>query len=106
MALLYITEYIFLGAPPANGGQIPQEPPVAEQTVAITGASIQSNPFNPVTRFIRLHSDAPAEVLVGANPTAILNTSGRMAANQTEYRALPLPIGTNTFKVAVIAPTV
>jgi hypothetical protein len=103
MALLYITEYIFLGAPPANGAQVPQEPPVAEQTVAITGSSTQSNAFQPSTRFIRLHSDAPAEVLLGINPTAILNTSGRMAANQTEYRALPLGAA---FKVAVIAPTV
>lgn len=108
MAILYITEYAELAIGPAGRiGQMPKDPPVAEQVVAIAGASAQSAAFNAKTRFVRLHSDVAAEVLIGTNPTAVLNTTGRMAAGQTEYRDVSDGIRSGTaFKVAVIAPSV
>lgn len=88
MTTLYITEYAFLGQVPNNAAQMPQEPPIAEQTVAIGASSAASSAFNAKTRFVRLHTDAICSVKVGVSPTAAA-TNGRMAANQTEYRAVP-----------------
>src|SRR3546814_2115950 len=65
------------------------EPPVTEQTVAIGATSTQSSAFNAKTRLIRVHVDAIASILIGANPTAAA-TNKRMAANQTEvFRVTP-----------------
>ena len=103
MAVLYITEYAQLMPSPVGGqGQIPMEPPLAEQHVAIGASSVQSNAFNAQTRLVRLHTDAICSVEFGTNPTATATTA-RMAANQTEYKGVPIndPSG-NTFKVAVI----
>jgi hypothetical protein len=105
MAVLYITEYAQLMPSPVGGqGQMPMEPPLAEQTVAIGGSSTASNAFNASTRFIRVHSDAICAVEVGATPTATVASggagSGRMAANQTEYRGVPIG---QSYKIAVIS---
>lgn len=91
MAVVYITEYIDID----GTRQVPSEPPLAQQTVAIGSSSAASNPFNARTTVIRVHTDAICSVLVGGsniagtvvNPTAT-STSGRMAANQTEYRGV------------------
>jgi len=91
MAILYITEYIDID----GTRQVPTEPPLKEQTVAITAGSLASSPFQPSTTVIRVTTDAICSVLVGGsniagtvvNPTATA-TSGRMAANQTEYRGV------------------
>jgi hypothetical protein len=91
MAIVYITEYIDI----QGERQVPTEPPLAQQTVAITAGSVASLPFNPKTTIIRVHTDAICSVLVGGasvagtvtTPTATA-TSGRMAANQTEYRGV------------------
>ena len=100
MAVLYITEYATLGVQQVGGmvSQTPQEPPLAEQTVSISGSSAQSSAFNAQTTLVRLHTDAICSVEFGTNPTA---TSGkaRMPANQTEYKTVPR--GQN-YKVAVI----
>jgi hypothetical protein len=85
MAVLYITEYIDVD----GTRQVGKEPPIAQQTVAI-GAAANSQPFNQSTTLIRLHCDAICSVLVGqagSTPTAT-TSSGRMAANQTEYRGV------------------
>lgn len=105
MAILYIAEFATFTPPGAPGGlgQIAQQPTLAEQTVVIGASSTQSAAFNTNTRFVRLHCDVAAEVEFGTNPTAVLNTSARMAANQTEYFGVPKG---QSFKVAVIAPTV
>lgn len=105
MPTLYITEYATLGESSKGLPNVPEEPPVVEQTVAISGTSVQSNLFNPRTRVIRLHTDAICSVVVGTNPVAT-TSSQRMAANQTEYKALLL-IGNPPpqMKVAVIANT-
>lgn len=83
MATVYITEYINIDGTRQTG----TEPPLAEQTVSITSGSVQSNPFNAQTSVIRVHTDAICSVLIGKNPT-VTAASGRMAANQTEYRGV------------------
>src|SRR5882672_5494382 len=104
MAILYVAEFAEIEIGPAGRiGQFAVQPPLAEQVVAITAASVQSAAFNTNTRIVRLHSDVAAEVEFGTNPTAVLNTTSRMAANQTEYFGVPKG---QSFKVAVIAPTV
>ena len=100
MATLYITEYAAMSQIPNAGGQMPQEPPLAEQTLAIGGCSVQSSALNPITRFVRLHSDAICSIEIGVNPAAS-STTARMAANQTEYHGVPQ--GGVPFRVAVIS---
>jgi hypothetical protein len=64
------------------------EPPVAEQTVAIGGASAAcTNAFGTYTRLIRVHVDAICHIAIGAAPTATTSKK-RMAAGQTEYFAV------------------
>jgi hypothetical protein len=106
MAVLYITEYAELSLNRLGQlGQMPVEPPVAEQTVAIGGSSVQSAAFNAATKFVRLHTDAICSVEVGANPTATA-TTGRLAANQTEFRDVSRgPSSGSAFKIAVITNT-
>lgn len=102
MAVLFITEYAGLASPSQGQlGQMPLEPPLAEQTVAIGGGSLPSAAFNAKTKFVRLHCDAICSVEFGTAPTAS-NLTGRMAANQTEYRGVPLGA---SYKVAVITNT-
>jgi hypothetical protein len=101
MAVVYITEYANIAVGPGGRlSQIPEEPPLAEQTVVIGAGSLQSSAFNSKTRVIRVASDAICAVLVGTNPTAVNGTSGRMAAGQTEYRGIPATGG--PYKIAVI----
>jgi hypothetical protein len=101
MAVLYITEYAEMQIGPAGRhGQMPMEPPLAEQTVNI-GSVASSSAFNAATRFVRLHCDAVCSVEFGTSPTAS-STTGRMAANQTEYRGVPLG---QSYKVSVITNT-
>ena len=105
MATLYITEFQALGQSgmptwgTTNGPtQAAQQPPIAEQTVAI-GASTQSAAFNAATVLVRLHTDAICSVLFGTNPTAT-TASARLAAGQTEYFGVAPGM-----KVAVITNT-
>jgi hypothetical protein len=105
MAVLYITEYAQLmpAAAPGGVGQVPMEPPIAEQTVSIAAGSAQSAAFNAKTRLVRLHTDAICSIEFGTNPTASATTA-RMAAGQTEYHGVPNNTGT-PLKVAVITNT-
>lgn len=102
MATLYITEYAklphgFTG----SSGQMPEEPPLAEQIVTISGSSTPSAAFQPTTRVVRLHCDAICSVLFGQSPTATAQ-NGRLPANQTEFRAVIAGTG---MRVAVITNT-
>jgi hypothetical protein len=102
VATVYITEYSIVAwvhMPGFGVVPMPQDPPVAEQTVPITGASVQSAPFNVRTRFLRINTDAVCSILVGTNPT-VTTGSGRFAANQTEYRGVLLG---GSFQLAAIA---
>ena len=84
MAVLYVTEYPHAASDQGKALPVGFGAPIANQTVAIGGGSLQSAAFNANTVLIRVHCDAVCSVLIGANPTA-LTTSARMAANQTEY---------------------
>lgn len=98
MAILYITELNAIGGGgnhPVSGGQFP---PVAEQTVAIGGGSVQSAVFNKNTTLLRINVDNACSIALGVNPTALV-TSARLAANQTEYFSIP---PNSNFKLAVI----
>ena len=100
MATLYITEYAdsgFISGPVA----VAKEPRITSQTVEIAAGSAQSAAFNSATRLVRLHTDAICSVDFGTDPTAV-ETESRMAANQTEYFAVPHG---QSYKVAVIANT-
>lgn len=104
MAKLYITEFARQGRDAAgylqqNGAA--EQPPVAEQTLAIGSSSAASSAFNAATSFVRVHTDAICSVEFGTAPTATASTM-RLAANQTEYFAVPKG---QSYKVAVITNT-
>lgn len=98
MAVMYITEYSDFAL--SNGAVIPQEPPTAEQTVAI-GVEAKSAAFQNNTRIVRLHCDAICSVEFGTAPTAT-TSKARMAANET--RTVLVNPG-SAFKVSVISNT-
>lgn len=87
MAFIYITEYV--NAPPIQNGQmlaVGAEPAIAEQRVAIGGASASSAAFNAKTKFVRIHTDAICSIKFGASgSTTAVATEKRMAANTTEF---------------------
>lgn len=101
MAIVYITEFAQPGL--AFGYPLSQaaEPALANQTVAIGGASVQSSAVNSNTMILRVHTDAICSVDIGSNPTATA-TKRRLAANTTEYFQIPT---NQAFKVAVITNT-
>ena len=102
MAVVYITEYARQGRD-ASGYQmvVADEPPVANQTVAIGAGSVQSSAFNALTKFVRVSTDAICSIEFGTSPTATATTR-RMPANSTEYFSVPLGA---SYKIAVITNT-
>lgn len=102
MALLYITEFQNAGIQAGDGmGVVLGDTNMVSQTPISTAAgSVQSATFANNTTLVRLHNDStsPCSILFGTNPTATTSNS-RMAANQTEYYAIPQNSG---MKVAVI----
>ena len=100
MSVLYITEFVSVGGTgnfPIAGALVS---PVAQQTLVISGSSsVCASAFNSNTMFVRLHTDAICCVSFGTSPTAATNAM-RLAANQTEYFAVPQ---NGNYKVAVIA---
>lgn len=104
MATLYITEFARQGRDLAgyiNQNGACEQPPIAEQTVAIGASSAASAAFNAKTTMIRVHTDAICSISVGAAPTAAA-TNARMAVGQTEYFCVPANSG---LKIAVIVNT-
>jgi hypothetical protein len=109
MSYLYITELESI-TPTQEGGaaQVARMPPVAEQTIAITGTSAQSSAFNSRTRYVRIETDVIAGIAFGPNPTAAVASgtsatatgTARMAANTVEYFGV-----TPGTKVAAISTT-
>lgn len=96
MAVLFITEFVDMVQVSNKQAQMAKQPPIAEQTVAIGGASVASAAFNAKTNYIRVHTDAICSVSVGSAPVATA-TKARMAAGQTEYFCV-----NPTDKIAVI----
>jgi hypothetical protein len=82
MSTLSIAEFRQLGKD--DRIQAVEQPPLAEQTVTVSGTSAQSSAFNDGTRIIRVHTDAIVSILIGSNPTAT-TAKARMVAGQTEY---------------------
>ena len=102
MATVYVTEFAGYGTDfKGINTTVPQQLPLAEQTVAIGGSSVQSAAFNALTSVVRVHTDAICSVAFGVSATATA-TKMRMAAGQTEYFAVPQ---NGAFKVAVITNT-
>lgn len=102
MATLYITE--FNNIPTSNnatGIQVAAQPPVASQTLAISGSSGASSAFGKNTNFVRIHTDAICSITFGTAPTATTSL-GRMPADSTEYFGVPQG---QSYKVAVITNT-
>ena len=99
MATLYVTEYAKLGVGANGEAAVPQEPPIAEQVVPITGVSTQSLAFNVATAFVRLHTDSVCSIEFGTAPLATVFTA-RMAGNQTEYHGIPRGGG---YRVAAVS---
>ncbi len=98
MATLYVTEYARVAFDPNGPLAMPEEPPLASQTIAIGSGSVASAAFNVATRFVRLNTDAVCSVAFGNSPTATAIVA-RMSANQTEYHGVPQGGG---YQVAVI----
>lgn len=84
MAKVYITEHplprFHMGSPMP----VLPSPPLASQTVAIGGATVQSAAFNADTQIVCVHTDAICSIEFGTNPVATAN-SRRIAANSTEF---------------------
>ena len=101
MAILYLTELNAIGGGgnhPVSGGQWP---PVTEQVVNITGASVQSAVLNNNTTLLRINVDVACSIAIGPNPIATV-VKARLAANQTEYFSIPRGLN---YQVAVISNT-
>lgn len=103
MATLYITEHARQGRDLAGYviQGVPEYPTLAEQVVAIGGASAQSAALNASTTFVVLSSDAVCSVAISANPTAVA-TNRRLPANTPVAIAVPANSG---FKIAAITNT-
>lgn len=97
MAVLYVAEF---ERPRNQWVEIGNTPPLAEQTIAIGGASVAiTNAFNAKTAMIRVHTDVICSIAIATSPTAT-TTNMRMAANTTEYFSVQ-----PNQKIAVISNT-
>jgi hypothetical protein len=77
MATCYISEYP--GGQP-YGMPASFEPSIVDQTVAITGGSVQSNPFTGDTKMVYVNVDAACSIVFGPNPAATTGNK-RLSAN-------------------------
>jgi hypothetical protein len=92
----FVTE--FSAAPPPMY-PVAQQPPLAEQTIAITSSSTQSSAFQPNTVFVRITCDASVSIKFGTNPTATVTTA-LLPSGLIEYYLVPAG---QSYKLAVIA---
>ena len=100
MAILYVTEFSNYNIN-MNPNQQGQQPPVNEQTVALSGASAQSAAFKSNTNFVRISNDSSSAInyVFGTNPTAVVSTNARLSAGAAEYFIIPQG---QAYKVAAI----
>lgn len=99
-ATLYISEFASpVGQVGTVQAQVFPQPAVTDQTVAITGASVQSAAFNTLTHAIQVECDSDCSVSVGTNPTA--TTSNFLMGDGIPYQFVVLP----GQKIAVISNT-
>ena len=101
MGILYITEFADEGKDQSgNLAPVAMMPPIAQQAITFT-TSTQSAVLNAQTRLVRLHTDSICSVRFAVNPTAV-TTDARLAANMTEYFAVPPGSG---LKIAAVTNT-
>lgn len=97
MATLYIAEF---ERPRNQWVNIGNAPPIAEQTITISGSSTAvTNAFNAKTAMVRVETDSICSIAFGAAPTATTGNM-RMNANDVEYFSV-MP----NHKIAVITNT-
>jgi hypothetical protein len=103
MAKLYVAEYARSSSagPGDTGAPMAIEPPLAEQVVTFTTTTACDNAFNAATRFVRIHTDSICHIAFGTAPSATTSLK-RMAANTTEYFAVPPGA---SYKVAAVTGT-
>jgi hypothetical protein len=107
MATLYITEFSrttvtgVTGPASQTSTPAPLVPPVAEQAIALSGASAASAAFQNDTTLVMVSTDAPCCLAWGLDPTAVAG-SQRMAANETRFYGVPKGEG---LKLAAISTT-
>lgn len=89
MAFLYVTEFASIQGSLSGFGGVPASgPSVADQQIVVGGTSTPCNPFNALTRMVRLESDVVCSVVfqsaaqqsAGTNPTATASLM-RISAN-------------------------
>jgi len=104
MPTLYVTEFSRLGYDiQANLLAIPQEPPVAEQTITV-GATSDSVTLDPSSRIVRLVSDVDCHFAVG-DPAVEADASSRfLPADTVEFVNIGDTSGGAEFAIAVIEP--
>jgi hypothetical protein len=102
MATLYLTEFYHndrsMGI---SAAPVAQQPPIAEQVIAIGGGSVQSVAFDARTNLVCVSVDAACSIKFGSNPTATV-TNARLPADAVIYYSVPIG---QSFKIAVIANT-
>ena len=82
MANVTIREYADIAHTFSKTVQAGAEPAIADQAVTTSGTSAQSTAFNTNTRVVAIATPATAVAcLFGTNPTALITTSMRLAAN-------------------------
>jgi len=113
MAKLYIAEYAGVVKGNDTDLQIFNEPPLREQTVAVTASSLPSLPFLQATQFVEISTDTTCSIAfaVGTSPgnlpAPVATVSNkRLAANERHisnvYQGAQANNG-NGFPVAAVA---
>lgn len=85
MTIMTITEYERVVETSRGAAPVGVEPAHAIQVVTFTATAGVSAAFNARTKFVRIAVSGNANILFGANPTAVTDASTRLAAGQTEY---------------------
>ena len=101
MSILYISEYTEAGIFQGNMRPVVDEPSLASQALTYS-TTAASTAFNAKTRIVRIHTDSICSIKFGTGTPTAATTDIRLAANQTEYFAVPLG---KSFKVAAIDNT-
>lgn len=82
MANVTIREYADIAVTYSKYVQAGAEPAITDQVITTSGVSAQSAAFDTNTRIVAIATPATAvAVLFGLNPTALITTSMRLAAN-------------------------
>ena len=89
MAVLYVTECSQLGYT-TNGQQLimaPFMPPVAEQTVGVSGTATSSNTFSALTHFVMVNCDSTCSLAWSSTSTTVsaVTTAQRMSQYETRF---------------------